>query len=376
MKTILVVGTRPHFVKASVLLEPLQKSNIETILVHTGQHYSQELEKVFFDELKLRKPDYCLNVGSGSFKHQISTGAKLLNDIIKKEKPDTIIGIGDSNPVMVASIGAITTGTKFAHIEAGLRSQDYTEQEEKNRIFADSVADVMFCSTEENKNNLASENHDGTIYKTGDLLVDAFKKYTPQINLAGEKFKKFQKNGFYLFTAHRKTNVYDPKNLEKIVRLLSKDWGLPIVWAIHPGVRKELEKSNFITALEKNKSLHMFPAQGYFEFQWLIRNSRAVITDAVGPQVEAYLSKTPCITIREKIEHKPIENLGWSKRVSLDDMFSINIERTTDEMRKSPHDETLFGMGNAGDLIARNLLLDKTKVRKSVLTADYLSKTV
>lgn len=360
MKILLTIGTRPQIIKTSALIDSLTGIGFDVVLVHTGQHYSNELSTTFFNEFRLRLPDYNLDVGSGDYKYQIQTGTQRLLGIIAVEKPDVILIIGDSNPVMVGSLGAFVAGTKLANIEAGLRSYDLREPEERNRIFADSISDILFCSTEENKNALIDESVSGEYFVTGDLLYDAWLKYSDNIELVGkEKFAHIKENDFYLFTSHRKTNAYNVSYLNKLISMFSEPWDKPIFWPIHPGVLNELKRYSLLEKFNNIKTLQTLPALGYFEFQWFVRNSRAVITDAVGVQVEAYLSKKPTVTLRDKIEHTSIEKLGWSVRLSPEKLEQISCFEVVKELcsKQFGYNDNLFGDGNAADKIAQHLYL-------------------
>jgi len=358
MKILLTIGTRPQIVKTSVLMNSLTNIGFDVVLVHTGQHYSEELSTTFFNDFQLKSPDYNLNVGSGNYKYQVQTGTQRLLGIIETEKPDVVLIIGDSNPIMVGSLCALVTGIRLANIEAGLRSYDSREQEEKNRIFVDSISDILFCSTEENKKALVDENVLGETFITGDLLYDAWLKYSDNVEYVGEKkFAHITKNGFYLFTSHRKTNAYIVNYLNKLISMFSESWDKPIFWPIHPGVLNELKKHSLLEKFNHIKTLKILPALGYFDFQWFVRNSSAVITDAVGVQVEAYLSKKPCITLRDKIEHTSIENLGWSVRLSPKTLGQISCFELVKELcsKQLHYNDNLFGDGNSADKIAQYL---------------------
>jgi UDP-N-acetylglucosamine 2-epimerase len=359
-KILLTIGTRPQIVKAGVLINSLTGVGFDVILVHTGQHYSKELSEVFFNDFRLRSPDWNLEVGSGDYKYQIQTGMQRLLDIIGKEKPDTILTVGDSNPVMVGSLGALTAGIRLAHIEAGLRSYNLKESEERNRIFADSVSDILFCSMEEDKKILIDENVSGESFVTGDLRYDAWLKYTDNAERVGkENVADIKENDFYLFTSHRKSNAYNVNYLNKLINMFSEPWDKPIYWPIHPGVLNELKKYSLLEKFKNIKTLKRLPALSYFEFQWFIRNCRAVITDSVGVQVEAYFSKKPSVILREKMEYTSIEKLGCSVRLPPEKLEQISCFELIKELcsKQFYYNDNLFGDGNSADKIAHYLYL-------------------
>ncbi|GBU21674.1 UDP-N-acetylglucosamine 2-epimerase [Fibrobacteres bacterium R8-0-B4] len=239
-----------------------------------------------------------------------------------------------------------------------MRNYDLREPEEKNRIFADSISDILFCSTEENKKALIDENVSGEFFVTGDLLYDAWLKYSDNVESVGKKqFSHIKRNDFYLFTSHRKTNAYSVDYLDNLVSMFLEPWDKTIFWPIHPGVLSVLKNHSLLEKFNNIQNLKILSAQGYFEFQWFIRNCCAVITDAVGVQVEAYLSKKPCVTLRDKIEHTSIENLGWSvrlppKKLGQQSCFELITELCS---KQFCYNDNLFGDGNSATKIAQYL---------------------
>lgn len=359
MKALVIIGTRPQIIKANILTKSLLDIGIEVELVYTGQHYSKELFTDLIEELGIMEAKYNLQVGSGDNKYQIRLGVTRLLPVIKEENPDCIITIGDSNPALVGSLGALLTDRILVHIEAGLRSNDLREPEEINRIYIDSLADLMFCSTEENYNNLSKEMSCGEVSITGDLLCDAWcysNKYIE--NCLNQFSSQYADNEYYLFTLHRKSNAYVKDRFKQVMQIFSEEWDFPVVWPVHPGVILELKKNNIFDCLCKNKNLLLIPALNYFECQWLIKHSRAVITDSVGIQVETYLSRKPCVVIRDKIEHNYLEDIGWSIRVNLNAVNSHNFVyrlKLFYESERKPHNPLLFGDGNAAVLMANKI---------------------
>ncbi len=297
MKALLVVGTRPQIIKASVLLEALVNSGFEVVLVHTGQHYDTNLSDVFFQELKFQLPNYNLEVGSNNYKNQLSVGIQKLAEIIDIEAPKVLITIGDSNPALLGSLGALLKGIKLVHGEAGLRSGNIGEVEERNRIIVDTVSDYLFCSTPENLSNLVKENTKGIINLTGDLLKDVWVKYSPY--LAKNRPTKFTllPENFCLFTIHRNNNAYNPKRLKAITDMITHHWKIPTIWTCHPGVKNELISLGLWENLLQTNNLFLSPPVSYFELRWLQENCEIVATDSVGVQVEAYLARKPSVEV-------------------------------------------------------------------------------
>jgi UDP-GlcNAc3NAcA epimerase len=359
MKVMVVFGTRPQIIKTSVLIEALQSIGLDSVLVYTGQHYDIRLSDIFFQELNLRKPDYNLGIGSGSYEYQINAGVKALKKVIEREKPDQILTIGDSNPALVGSLGGYEMGIKLAHSEAGLRSGSSIEPEEQNRKQIDSIADYLFCSTEECVNNLLEEEVTGIPVWTGDLLNDAWKRYEHLVDQAKPKdFPHRKFNDFCVFSLHRRGNAYNPERLKLFVNMLRDSWSLPTVWPMHPGIQNELRKLGLLDQLQTNKNLFLIPPLSYLEMRWLEKNCSVVVTDSVGLQVEAYLAQKPSIVLRNEMEYHSLEAMGWSVRVDPSiaqlDQCSM-LARDLISNKPSYYDKELFGNGEAAYYMATML---------------------
>lgn len=360
MKIVTVIGTRPQIIKASILLKELKKTNHKNILVYTGQHYSKNLSDIFFQELNLEIPDYNLQIGSGNYSYQIQTGIEHLSELLELEQPDRIVTIGDSNPALVGARTAYQKNIHLVHCEAGLRSNDRHEPEEKNRVFIDSYAHQLFCPTQECLNNLRLENIKTKPILTGDLLYDCWKKYQsyqkqPQLNFIDQ----LEKNDFCLLTLHRQSNLYDAVKLQKIVGMLTNSWDLPTVFSIHPGTKKRLQELALLKELEQKNNFWMIEPLSYLEMRWMQNNCAIVMTDSVGIQVEAYLCQKPSIILREKTEHHVLEKLGWSVKVNpkLDELFSCyNLAQNLINYPPLNYDLELFGDGNAASKMVDEII--------------------
>lgn len=365
MKVLITIGTRPQIIKASVLLDSLKNIDIETILVHTGQHYDLELSDTFFRELKLRHPDYNLGVGSGSYKYQIERGVNLIREVIERERPNGVLVIGDSNPALVGCLGALTTGTPLAHCEAGLRSGNLSEPEERNRIFIDSISDYLFSSSSRNTSNLMNEKHTGDINQTGDLLVDIWHKYETNEENNPLPLNGLSLSDFCLFTLHRRSNAYDPNRLRLIISKFLSTWRVPIVWPVHPGVMKQLNQMGLWEQLKTSKYIHLIHATSYLQMKWLLENCSFVITDSVGVQVEAYLATKLCYVLRNEMEYAELQDSGWSKLIpprsqDIDEFFEqINLEFPTTPITHIPD---LFGDGHSAQRMSHVFLDGLTSI--------------
>ncbi len=319
-KIAIVVGTRPEIIKMSPVIKECEIRNLNYILIHSNQHYSNDMDEVFFKELGLKKPDYNLNVGSG--KHGNQTGNILIKvePILEQEKPDVILVQGDTNTVMATSLAASKLGIKIGHIEAGLRSYDKSMPEETNRVVTDHMSDYLFAVTKKQENTLIKEGiNKNKISIVGNTIVDAL---VSNIDLATQKSKileelKVYNQKYILFTAHRAGNVDIPENLLKvldIINYISDHSPYKLVWPIHPRTKKNIEENNY----KLNEKVICSGPTGYLDFLMLEKSASIIVTDSGGLQEEACIIGTPCITIRENTERPETVDVGANKLVGLD----------------------------------------------------------
>ncbi|MGC8880701.1 MAG: non-hydrolyzing UDP-N-acetylglucosamine 2-epimerase [Minisyncoccia bacterium] len=300
----IVFGARPTFIKMSPLIKALKLKRANFFIIHTGQHYSKELNKVFFEELKIPKPDYNLKVGSGSQAYQTGLALIKIEKIFLKEKPDLVLVYGDTNAMLSGALGAAKLHLPLAHIEAGLRSYDRFMPEEINRVMADHLSDYLFAPTEIAKTNLLKEGvKKEKIFVVGNLIVDALFQ---NIKVTSKYLKllknlKIKKNNYFLITAHRPENVDVKEKLSGILEGLSliyKTYNLPIIFPIHPRSEKMIKKFK----LKIPEGIKLTKPVGYFEFLTLMKNAKLVLTDSGGVQEEGCILKIPCVTLRENTE--------------------------------------------------------------------------
>lgn len=304
MEIAIILGTRPEIIKMSPIINELDNRGSDYFVLHTGQHYSYEMDKKFFEDLELSKPKYNLNVGSQEYGKQIGMMVREIMEVLKKEKPDVVIVQGDTNSVLAGAQAANKLGIKIAHHEAGLRSHDLTMLEETNRIITDHVSDYLFAPTKDALKNLIEEGID--INKTllsGNTVVDAA---LYNLELADKKvdiFKKLklEKNNYILATAHRAENVDREKRLQDILKgleLVGQYFNLPIIYPIHPRTVNNIKKFG----LRIPAGVRLSEPLGYLEFLQLEASAKLIITDSGGLQEEACIFKVPCVTIRENTE--------------------------------------------------------------------------
>jgi len=303
MKPLVVASTRPELIKLSPVMRELDRRGIEYKFITTGQHYDLQLFGTFIKDLKLREPDYNIEIGSGTQAYQTAVGMTELEKIFVKEKPDVVIVEGDTNSVLSASLAAVKLHIPVAHVEAGLRSFDRNMPEEINRTVADHCSEVLFAPTEGAALNLLGEGAPPRkIFIVGNTIVDATLQ---NIELANDStLQRFPKD-FLLLTLHRAENVDASDTLKGIMKAIT---GLNrnVVFPVHPRTGQMLEKFG----IGEHRNLLLIEPLGYLDFLALLKNARAVLTDSGGVQEEAIVLNTPCITLRTTTERPETVEAG------------------------------------------------------------------
>jgi len=304
MKLALILGTRPEIIRMSSIIRDCIKRNVDYFILHTGQHYSYYLDKIFFRDLELPDAKYNLNVGSGS--HAEETGAMLIGieKILINEKPDVILVQGDTNTVLAAALVASKLHIKIGHVEAGVRSYDRAMPEEINRIITDHISDYLFAPTKNAKKNLLNEGIDpDKIVITGNTIVDALYQ---NLEIAEKKINILDKldlveREYFLVTAHRQENVDDKKRLKGLLDGLAfvhAEFKKSIIFSLHPRTMKRINEFGF----EVPEFIKIVEPLGFLEFLQLEKYADLILTDSGGIQIEACILKTPCVTLRDNTE--------------------------------------------------------------------------
>jgi len=308
MKFISVVGARPQFIKLGPLSREMRKVHQE-IIIHTGQHYDNEMSGLFFEELNIPKPDINLEVGSGQ--HGAQTGAMLkgIESQIIHHKPDLVLSFGDTNSTLAACLAASKLNVPSLHIEAGLRSFNRSMPEEINRVIADHTADLLFAPTPEAVKHLENEGLKERTRLSGDIMVDTF-DYVHNTILN----EYIPESDYYLLTLHRPYTVDSPKKLQLLLNSLG-ELQYEIKFPVHPRTKQIIEKNH----INVPKNFSLLPPLGYLEFQQLLKGSLKVITDSGGLQKEAYLAGKPCITVRPETEWIETVTAGWNILLDIND---------------------------------------------------------
>jgi UDP-N-acetylglucosamine 2-epimerase (non-hydrolysing) len=310
MKIVNVVGARPNFMKMAPLIEAMRAyPSIQSLLVHTGQHYDENMSKLFFDNLGLPVPDICLEVGSAS--HAVQTASVMVEfeKVLLRERPDLTVVVGDVNSTIACALTSVKLGIPVAHVEAGLRSRDRTMPEEINRVLTDAISDYLFTTERGAGVNLRREGiPEDRIFFVGNVMIDSLLKHLRRaadssvledLNLA--------RRGYALMTLHRPSNVDVKSGLEKILSAIAAIQDrVPVVWPVHPRTRARLAQFGLDaqagSPARAGLPLRMIEPQGYLDFLRLMENARFVLTDSGGIQEETTVLGVPCLTMRENTE--------------------------------------------------------------------------
>lgn len=344
MKVITVVGARPQFIKAAPVSKEIRKEFNE-VLIHTGQHYDENMSKIFFDELQIPVPDYNLQIGS--LGHGKMTGEMLgkLEDIYLKEKPDCVLVYGDTNSTLAGALAASKLLIPVIHVEAGLRSFNKNMPEEQNRILTDNLSKLLLVPTKEAELNLEKEGFKSGIHNIGDVMYDAvlmFKERSKEkeymLNEIGVR-----KGEYILATIHRAENTNDINRLRNIIEALNES-NENIVLPLHPRTKKFIEDYN----LKLNDNIKVIDPVGYLEMLMLENNSKKIVTDSGGVQKEAYFMKKPCVTMRDETEWVETVEEGWNVLVGTNKSEIISKIKY---FNPSNNQKNIFGDGNASKKI-------------------------
>jgi UDP-N-acetylglucosamine 2-epimerase (non-hydrolysing)/UDP-GlcNAc3NAcA epimerase len=345
MRIVTVIGNRPQFVKAAAVSRLLREHHDE-LIVNTGQHYDDELSRVFFEELDVPAPALELGIHDGSATSQTARMLEALEPALESLGPELVLVYGDTNSTLAGALAAAQRRVPVAHVEAGMRSFDRAMPEELNRVLTDHASDLLLCSTETAVANLEREGVAGEVRLVGDAMADVTLAFAP---VAKERSTALAENGvspgeYILATAHRAGNVDDPKRLLRLVELLEAVPG-PVVFPLHPRTRARLESAGLMGRLA---GLEVTRPLGYLDFLTLASGARAVLTDSGGVQKEAYLLGTPCVTMRDTTEWVETIETGWNVLVDLDAGAALRALERTPPAGKRPE---LYGGGRAGERI-------------------------
>jgi UDP-GlcNAc3NAcA epimerase len=348
MKILSVIGARPQFIKAAVVSAALRNAGCEQYVVHTGQHYDNEMSGIFFTELGIAEPDANLDVGSGSHGYQTGEMLMRLETVLAAQKPDCVLIYGDTNSTLAGALAASKLRIRVAHVEAGMRSYDLAMAEEVNRVLSDHVSQLLFCATQTAVENLRREGIANGVHLVGDVMYDALLTFAPIAPGRSRVWKdlSLKSKSYALLTLHRAENVDSDDRLTDLVAALRRI-DFPIVFPVHPRTRRRLAEVGALESL--GPRVRLLPPLGYLDTIALTQQARVVLTDSGGLQREAFFLSVPSIILRDTTEWPELLKAGASRLAGTDlrDIWPPNPTPTTGEW---PHG--LFGDGDASSRIA------------------------
>lgn len=380
LKIFTIVGARPQIIKAAAIsrvVKTIFKDKIQEMIVHTGQHYDENMSQVFFDEMGIPKPDFNLNIGSGTHGSQTAKMIEGIEKLLLEHKPGALVIYGDTNSTLAAAIAASKIHIPVVHVEAGLRSFNKSMPEEINRILADHVSTLLFSPTKTGYTNLLREGFEDTeksgrkkfdkdhpgIFHCGDVMYDNSLYFA---ELAGKKSTVLQQNNlssenFVLVTIHRDSNTDNPERLTAILEALdeiSQEQNIEMILPLHPRTLKMLSGemySEVYQQLKKNEKIKIVPPASFFDMIVLEKNAKLVITDSGGVQKEAYFFKKPSIILRPETEWKEIVENG-AALIADADKQKIKSAYGHFLSKKEMNFPEVFGDGKAAEFICNKML--------------------
>jgi len=345
MKVLTVVGARPQFVKAAAVSGRLPH-DYEECLVHTGQHYDDDLSAVFFEELGIPDPAYNLGVGSDTHARQTAEMIRRLDPVVAAESPDTVLVYGDTNSTLAAALVAAKRDTTVTHVEAGLRSGNWLMPEEVNRVLTDHCSDLLFAPSDAAVSTLRREGISGSVHNVGDVMYDAVLDVRDRLPDRPAFLDDLGVEGTYaVATVHRPRNTDDLTRLRAIVDALA-ELSMSVVFPVHPRTERALREAGLWTFA--TDELAVVDPLGYLDFVGLVNAAARVLTDSGGVQKEAFYLGTPCVTVREETEwHETVES-GWNVLAPPD---ADRIRRELERLDPMPPRPSLYGDGTAAERI-------------------------
>ena len=355
---ITITGARPQFIKAASVSRAVKKFNdasgkvsLAEKIMHTGQHYDDNMSRIFFEQLEIPEPVWNLNVGSATHGRQTGEMLEKIETILLKEKPDYCIVYGDTNSTLAGALAATKLHIPVAHVEAGLRSFNKKMPEEINRLLTDHISRLLFCPTDVAVNNLKAEGIKTGVHNTGDVMYDSIIYYSQKTrNIAAELFRKYriQSKSFYLATVHRAENTDDKNRLSQIVQAFNEiaQPACPLVLPLHPRTVKYIH--NYKLRLSEN--VKILEPLSYLEMLALEENAKAILTDSGGIQKEAFCLGVPCITLRDETEWLETVQTGCNTLTGSDTQKIIQAVKSLKKINPSDI-QKFYGDGKASEKI-------------------------
>jgi len=363
MKIITIIGARPQFIKAATVSRALLKMRahmkppfIEEKIIHTGQHYDDNMSRIFFEQLCIPTPHYNLGIGSDS--HGAMTGRMLarIEDVLMAEAPDRVLVYGDTNSTLAGALAAAKLNIPVAHVEAGLRSYNRRMPEEVNRLLTDHLSQMLFVPTEHAVENLKKEGITRGVIRSGDVMLDAFLLYKEKAADASRILENLglSADHFYLATIHRQENTEDKNRLSAIFQALEQigTGDMPVILPLHPRTRKKLHQGGF--GIDSNKKMRIIEPVGYLDMIRLECAARLIFTDSGGVQKEACFAGVPCVTLRDETEWIETTEAGVNFLAGADTAAIIAAHEKAKNVRVKSKNR-LYGDGHAAEIIVHHL---------------------
>ena len=354
MKFCFILGTRPEIIKMYSCIKYCSENKLDFFIIHTNQHYSENMDKIFFNELDLPQPKYNLNIGSGS--HGNQTGRMLIEieKVLLEEKPGIVLVQGDTNTVVAGALAASKLGIKIGHIEAGLRSYDKEMPEETNRIITDHISDYLFCPTDKQKAILLNEGiPSDKIFVTGNTIVDIVLSCAKIAEKKSNILKRLniEKDKYFLLTCHRPSNTENEKGFYEIMKTIQsicEEEKSICIFPLHPRLNGRIDQ------IKKYKNIKVIDPIGYLDSIKLQNNSKMIFTDSGGIQEESCILKKKCVILRENTERPETLNVGGAMLVK--QLNGKNIINTYKKLKiKEVKWKNPFGDGNSNEKIFQKL---------------------
>lgn len=352
MKIATVLGARPQFIKAAPVSRAFQKyctdhpdRPVREIIIHTGQHYDDEMSAVFFREMSIPEPHYHLGVASGSHGRQTGQMMMRIEEVLLHEKPDWVLVYGDTNSTLAGALAAVKLNIPLAHVEAGLRSFNRRMPEEINRVVVDHVSSLLLCPSQAAINHLCTEGITAGVHLVGDVMADALSFFSALADSGSDIHERLGlvKGAYLLATVHRAENTDRPERLAGILSAFGQVEE-PIVLPLHPRTKKVIDS----LGLAVPRRVRVIKPVGYLDMIALEKSSRMILTDSGGIQKEAYWLGVPCVTLRDETEWVETIESGWNQLVGTEEVKIVYAIRFFERPESRP---SLYGDGRAAERI-------------------------
>ena len=316
MTIAIILGTRPEIIKMAPAIRECQRRSLDYSIIHTGQHYSYQMDRIFFEQLELPQPDHNLDVGSGNHGEQTGRILADLEAVLMAERPDVVLVQGDTNTVLAGALAASKLHIKVGHVEAGLRSFNRQMPEEVNRVLTDHMARLLLCPTRAAIENLRREGIERGVFQVGDVMYDAALTFGALAEQQSTILAtlELEPKAYLLSTVHRAENTDDPYRLRGILSAFAQiaTSEIPVVLPLHPRTRSCIKQFGLDPVLQANSQVRVIPPVPFLDMVMLEKHARTILTDSGGVQKEAYFHGVPCVTLREETEWVETVAAGWN----------------------------------------------------------------